>query len=193
MKKTPPLDTAAARGVHYRQAGGVRRYLEDESNMATRTAAAERRTTTNWDNFVDASLQLEYIRGEGYKPAQRRDNGSHTNLDFKSGISSILDEIKRQDVNASGGGFRCRLRLNPKPWKGWKELEAAGVECIDIRSAVDHARTVEAPFHPAQLQALTKPMQDGNRRLRPQDAGDCYITLGFSTTALTPEQLDEVS
>lgn len=161
--------------------------------MATRTAAAERRTVTNYDNFVKAGLQLVYIAGEGYKPKHRRDNGSHTRLDFKSGISSIVAEIKRQDVNGSGGGFRCKLALNPKPWGGWKQLEEAGVEVIDIRSAVDGSYVVDAPFHPAPLQALTRPMQDGNRRMRPQDAGECYITLGFQTDVLTPEDLEEVA
>lgn len=163
--------------------------------MATRTASTSegRRTLTNYDNFVAAQLQLVSIAGEGYKPAHRRDNGSHTRLDFRSGISSILDEIKRQDVNGSGGGFRVKLALNPKPWSGWKALEEAGVEVTDLRSAVDTSHVVDPPFHPAQLQGLTKPMQDGNRRLRPADAGECFITFGYKATALTAEDLDEAA
>jgi hypothetical protein len=136
-----------------------------------------KQTYTPWDVFNKLRLVPVEIKCNSYKPYHRTDSSCHTILQPRADV--LLRHIH---PDHAGGGFSIKLRqaaADAPPHPLWKELQDAGVEIIDIRSAVnDQPFKLSGQF----IMQYMKPHQDGNRRR--QEGGRFNFTLATDTPAI---------
>lgn len=138
-------------------------------------------TYTKWEAFSKANLQVSAIKCEGYQPTHIVNLGCHTNLVTKP--ESITSHI----AGDHGGGFVFSVRQSDgKPWAGWNELKALGLELSDFRCA--HCQK-EIPLHPQHILAHLKPHPGVLRR----SASNDKLALTITTSRPIPTEDDAYS
>jgi hypothetical protein len=111
--------------------------------------------TTKWEVFEKAGLRPVEIVCNQYKPFHLSDNSCH------SRVLPKFDNLMTHLDGDHGGGFYIKFeKSDGKPWAGWKELKANGVELYDIRC--DHCGQV-LPLNGQILQSHLFKMHRGER------------------------------
>lgn len=141
------------------------------------TPSEERKTYTNWDTFSKGKFTPTSIVCDGHRPYHNPNLGCHTQLPMSATV------LKNHIDADHGGGFEFQLKVgDEKGWSGWKDLEALGLECAEIRCGVCDNSV------PLTVQSLNKHMKNhvnGNRRM--QAGGLFLVTIGYTAPDLIEE------
>lgn len=102
------------------------------SNTETTAAGAAGQTLTPWGVFTRARLKPSEIKCQAYQPMHFSEQETcHTRLPLSA--QSFLTHLQAHDC----GGFQVTLKpTDGKPWAGWEELRALGLEIQDFRCEV---------------------------------------------------------
>ncbi len=141
--------------------------------------AVEKKSITNWRAFEKAGLAPAWLICQSYAPIHNYDQSCHTKIKFTP--QAILAHLG----NDHGGGFRMKLKATQKPWSGWAELEAAGLEASDLRCEVCDK---VLPFHPNLIRPHMRPHAGKIRRVLPEHCGLYNFTITLGPPALTEDE-----
>lgn len=132
----------------------------------TETAVAK--SFTNWQALIDAKLVPAEIICQAYLPVHPTDLSCHTRL-VDSASNMLVHAFEREHL----GGFSIKLReTDGKPWAGWNELAAAGIEASDFRCEICDQ---QIPFKPINIKKHMRPHAGKLRRTR--NGGQFWLTL----------------
>src|SRR5262245_11937829 len=116
------------------------------------------KSSTNWQAFKDANLVPKSIECYAYQPVHRHAASCHSKLL----TTSAAQMIAHLDGD-HGGGFEMLLRFTEgAAWPGWDELTAAGIECVDLRSANNND---VLSMNPAIIVRYMQPHINSNKRM----------------------------
>jgi hypothetical protein len=114
-----------------------------------------RKSETNWRAFEKAGLMPAQVVCNAYRPYHRVDMSCHTRLKFSP--DTLVAHLNADH----GGGFTFTLKETNRPWPGWSDYEAAGLEAWDLRCDVCDK---VIPFHPNHIRQHLKPHAGKSRR-----------------------------
>jgi hypothetical protein len=127
--------------------------------------------STKWEAFERANLIPVSVKCDGNRPYHNYNSGCHTHLPPK--IATLLNHLDSDH----GGGFEFELRVGDgKPWGGWLELKAQGIE---IAALTCNWCNADIPVHPQHIMKHLKPHP--GRFKRPFNNKTLDITLARNT------------
>ena len=141
-----------------------------EPESTSKTSGMVKTTYTRWDTFDKAGLGVTRIVCDCL-PGHPADEACKTAL--IPSAKNVIDHINA----GHGGGFRFYITETGRPWSGWAELAAAGVEVQGIRDEVnDH----QVPVSVRALRAALRPHQGKFRGAYQAFNGQLLFSLAFT-------------